>query len=83
VVLDPPRTGIPRGTAAQLAAREPDRIAYLSCDPATLARDLAALVAGGFRLATAEAFDLFPQTPHVEVLATLQLGARRGGAAES
>ncbi len=72
VVLDPPRTGLPRGAAAALCALEPARIAYLSCDPATLARDLAALVAGGFELEGIEAFDLFPQTPHVEVLASLQ-----------
>jgi tRNA/tmRNA/rRNA uracil-C5-methylase (TrmA/RlmC/RlmD family) len=71
VVLDPPRTGLPRGAADQLSALAPARIAYLSCDPATLARDLAALVAGGFVLEAAEAFDLFPQTPHVEVLARL------------
>jgi 23S rRNA (uracil1939-C5)-methyltransferase len=72
VVLDPPRTGLPRGAAAALCARGPERIAYLSCDPATLARDLAALVAGGFALEAVEAFDLFPQTPHVEVLASLR-----------
>jgi tRNA/tmRNA/rRNA uracil-C5-methylase (TrmA/RlmC/RlmD family) len=72
LVLDPPRTGLPRGAAARIAALAPARIAYLSCDPATLARDLAALVAAGYRLAHAEAFDLFPQTPHVEVLARLE-----------
>ena len=72
VVLDPPRTGLPRGAAAALCALAPERIAYLSCDPATLARDLAALVAGGFALEAVEAFDLFPQTPHVEVLASLR-----------
>ena len=71
-MLDPPRTGLPRGAAAALCALGPERIAYLSCDPATLARDLAALVAGGFALEAVEAFDLFPQTPHVEVLATLR-----------
>ena len=86
IVLDPPRTGLPRGAAAQLVALEPERIAYLSCDPATLARDLAALVAGGksraasrrraktirYALEAVEAFDLFPHTPHVEALATLR-----------
>jgi tRNA/tmRNA/rRNA uracil-C5-methylase (TrmA/RlmC/RlmD family) len=71
VVLDPPRTGLPRGAAAQLVALAPARIGYLSCDPATLARDLAVLAAGGFTLEAVEAFDLFPQTPHVEVLASL------------
>ncbi len=72
VVFDPPRTGLPRGAAAKLCALAPERIAYLSCDPATLARDLAALVAGGVALEAVEAFDLFPQTPHVEVLASLR-----------
>ena len=72
IVLDPPRTGLPRGAAARIGALAPARIAYLSCDPATLARDLAALVAGGYRLTGVEAFDLFPQTPHVEVLARLE-----------
>jgi tRNA/tmRNA/rRNA uracil-C5-methylase (TrmA/RlmC/RlmD family) len=71
LVLDPPRTGLPRGAASRIAALAPGRIAYLSCDPATLARDLAALVAAGLRLEAVEAFDLFPQTPHVEVLAVL------------
>jgi 23S rRNA (uracil1939-C5)-methyltransferase len=71
LVLDPPRTGLPRGAAKRIAALAPRRIAYLSCDPATLARDLAALVAGALRLEGVEAFDLFPQTPHVEVLAAL------------
>jgi tRNA/tmRNA/rRNA uracil-C5-methylase (TrmA/RlmC/RlmD family) len=72
IALDPPRTGLPRRAAVALGALAPKRIAYLSCDPATLARDLAALVAGGFVLESVEAFDLFPQTPHVEVLAALR-----------
>ena len=63
---------------AALCALAPERIAYLSCDPATLARDLAALVAGGFALEAVEAFDLFPQTPHVEALAILA-GDSNGG----
>jgi 23S rRNA (uracil1939-C5)-methyltransferase len=69
IVLDPPRTGMPRGVAPALDA---DRLVYLSCDPATLARDLAAFEEGGFRLVRVEGFDLFPQTPHVEALAVLE-----------
>ena len=71
LVLDPPRSGLPKGAAERLAGLDASRIVYLSCDPATLARDLAALHAGGFRLEQVQAFDLFPQTPHVEVLARL------------
>ncbi len=80
LVLDPPRSGLAPGAAERIAALGPARIAYLSCDPATLARDLAALVASGYALAGVEAFDLFPQTPHVEVLARL-LRARGGSEA--
>jgi tRNA/tmRNA/rRNA uracil-C5-methylase (TrmA/RlmC/RlmD family) len=47
-------------------------VVHLSCDPATLARDVAALGAGGFRVTRLCLFDLFPQTPHVEVLALLE-----------
>jgi 23S rRNA (uracil1939-C5)-methyltransferase len=71
-VVDPPRTGLPAGGAEALARLEPRRLVVLSCDPATLARDLAALVAGGYRLRALEGFDLFPQTPHVEALAVLE-----------
>jgi 23S rRNA (uracil1939-C5)-methyltransferase len=79
LVLDPPRRGVPRGTAAELVAIEPKRIVYLACDAATLARDLAELCARGFGLRALEAIDLFPQTPHVEALATLEPaeGARK------
>jgi tRNA/tmRNA/rRNA uracil-C5-methylase (TrmA/RlmC/RlmD family) len=71
LVLDPPRSGLPPGGAAELAAVAPARIVYLSCDPATLARDLRTLCEAGYRLSSVEAFDLFPQTPHVEALVTL------------
>ncbi len=69
IVLDPPRTGLPEGVAEHLATLAPERIAYLSCDPATLARDLSVFDHFGYRLIAVEAFDLFPQTPHVELLA--------------
>lgn len=84
LVLDPPRTGLPRGAAAALAAVRAARIVYLSCDPATLARDLAELCSLGYGLSAVEGIDLFPQTPHVEALATLERdvagGARASGA---
>ena len=71
VVLDPPRAGLGAGGAEALAALRPPRIVYLSCDPATLARDLRALTSRGYGLESARVFDLFPQTSHVEVLASL------------
>jgi 23S rRNA (uracil1939-C5)-methyltransferase len=70
-LLDPPRTGLPPDAVDLLAGRAPRRIAFLSCDPATLARDLSRLCAGGYRLEAIRGFDLFPQTPHVEAFATL------------
>jgi 23S rRNA (uracil1939-C5)-methyltransferase len=76
VVLDPPRAGLPAGTVAALADVAARRIVSLSCDPATLARDLAGFRERGYRLRRVEGFDLFPQTPHVEALAVLE--AERG-----
>ncbi len=72
IVLDPPRSGVHESALEWLAERGADRIVYLSCDPATLARDVAALCRRGYSLAGLQAFDLFPQTPHVEVLAVLE-----------
>jgi tRNA/tmRNA/rRNA uracil-C5-methylase (TrmA/RlmC/RlmD family) len=74
VVLDPPRTGAARPVVDALCgpgAAGLRRIAYVSCDPATLARDLRILLAGGWRLAGLRGFDAFPMTHHVECLATL------------
>ncbi len=72
VVLDPPRGGIGAAAAAALAKLPARRIVYLSCDPATWARDLAVLTSHGWQLAHVHGFDLFPQTPHVEALAVLE-----------
>jgi tRNA/tmRNA/rRNA uracil-C5-methylase (TrmA/RlmC/RlmD family) len=71
VVLDPPRGGLARGVANALVRRAPRRIVYVSCDGATFARDLRLLVEGGFTLANLQAFDLFPMTEHVELVAVL------------
>lgn len=71
VLLDPPRTGA-REVVQHLADHGPPRIAYVSCDSATLARDAALLVQSGYRLVSIDAFDMFPQTPHVETLAVLE-----------
>jgi 23S rRNA (uracil1939-C5)-methyltransferase len=72
LVLDPPRAGLPEGAVDALAGLSPARVVYLSCDPATLARDLALWVGRGWSLRRLEGFDLFPQTPHVEGLALLE-----------
>lgn len=72
IVLDPPRSGLPPGLGAALARCRPARMVYLSCDPATLARDIRALRGEGYALGRIEAFDLFPQTSHVETLAVLE-----------
>lgn len=75
VIANPPRGGLDRRVVDELKARAPSRIVYVSCDPATLARDLAALAGGGsgrFTLREVAAFDLFPQTAHVETVALLE-----------
>ncbi len=69
VVLDPPRTGASPEAIAGIVAIAPARVAYVSCDPATLARDAALLRTGGYQLVSIEAFDMFPNTPHIETLA--------------
>jgi 23S rRNA (uracil1939-C5)-methyltransferase len=71
VVLDPPRRGLAPGAADALARLGAQRIVYLSCDPATWARDLAVLADRGYELGAVTGFDLFPQTPHVETLAVM------------
>ncbi|MGH9811703.1 MAG: class I SAM-dependent RNA methyltransferase [Candidatus Acidiferrales bacterium] len=70
-VLDPPRTGLGREGADALLELTPPRLTYLSCDPATLARDLQRLLPT-YRLASLELIDLFPQTFHIESLARLE-----------
>ena len=71
VVLDPPRTGLSPEAASGLLALAAPRIVYVSCDPATLARDTRKLIDAGYGLDHLEAFDLFPNTAHIETLAVL------------
>ena len=77
VVLDPPRAGISDVAAKRLREIGPETIVYLSCDPATLARDLAVLTkevepGSRYKISKLELYDIFPQTYHIEALATLQ-----------
>jgi tRNA/tmRNA/rRNA uracil-C5-methylase (TrmA/RlmC/RlmD family) len=74
LVVDPPRTGMTREAVGGILDSGAPRIVYVSCDVATLARDAARLVAAGYHLASLEAFDLFPNTPHVESLAVFERG---------
>ncbi len=72
VVLDPPRAGAKRGVVKAVAEWGPRAIAYVACDPAALARDLAYFAARGYALRDLRAFDLFPMTHHVECVALLE-----------
>jgi 23S rRNA (uracil1939-C5)-methyltransferase len=71
IFLDPPRKGSDEVTLGAIAEAGAPYIWYLSCDPATLARDLKFLAANGYRLGVVQPFDMFPQTGHVETLVTL------------
>jgi 23S rRNA (uracil1939-C5)-methyltransferase len=71
VLLDPPRAGIGKRMVERLAQLRPPRLAVVSCDPATLARDLAGLTAAGYGIERLTLVDLFPQTYHLETVARL------------
>jgi 23S rRNA (uracil1939-C5)-methyltransferase len=72
VVLDPPRAGLEPYAAKALAKLAPARITYVSCEPPTLARDLAVLRDGGYEISDIHLFDLFPQTFHMETVVRLR-----------
>ena len=71
-VADPPRTGLGTAVCRRLAALTSGEIVYVSCDPATLARDLKQLTEGGWRVSAIHLVDLFPQTFHIETITVLQ-----------
>ena len=76
VLLDPPRAGLAESALKAVADLRAQKIVYLSCDPATLARDTARFVERGYRVASVEGFDLFPQTPHLQALVVLEPSRR-------
>lgn len=78
IVLDPPRTGCDARVTAGIRRVAPDRVVYVSCNPATLARDVACLCADGlYEVEDIRAFDMFPQTAHVESVTVLRKGKKR------
>jgi 23S rRNA (uracil1939-C5)-methyltransferase len=73
IIVDPPRTGISRQGMEGISRLGSRRVVYVSCDPATMARDARRLLDAGYRLGHLRAFDLFPNTPHVESLGLFEL----------
>ncbi|MFF0308264.1 class I SAM-dependent RNA methyltransferase [Streptosporangium sp. NPDC004379] len=78
VVVDPPRAGLGRDVVRRVAGLDASRVVYVSCDPATLARDLAWFADHHYTLADLRAFDAFPMTHHVECVAILKPAGKRG-----
>ena len=74
LVVDPPRKGLDETARDAILKMLPPRVVYVSCDPATLARDVAELCGTGYTLERAQAFDLFPRTNHVETVVLLSKG---------
>lgn len=72
LVVDPPRAGLSESIIGDIAAAEPARVAYVSCNPSTWARDVARLEAHGYKLMAATPVDLFPQTYHTEIVSFFQ-----------
>ena len=77
LVVDPPRAGLAKGVAESIAASKANRVAYVSCDPATWARDIARFANVGYELVRATPVDLFPQTFHVETVSILKRTRKR------
>ena len=71
LIVDPPRTGLPKEALDAIANSSVNRLIYVSCHPVTLARDTALLAEKGFKIRRAEAFAFYPQTPHLEMMLVL------------
>jgi 23S rRNA (uracil1939-C5)-methyltransferase len=71
VIMDPPRAGLTSESLSRLIRLRPERITYVSCEPSTLARDLAALSTSAYAVKEVHLFDLFPQTFHIETVVKL------------
>ena len=76
LILDPPRVGCHPDTLKAVVERRPPRVAYVSCDPSSLARDLDILVKGNYQVINVQPVDMFPQTYHVECVVTLGLSGQ-------
>ena len=83
ILLDPPRAGAEPDAVRGILDLNPRHISYVSCDPATLARDLLAFTNAGYRLASVRAFDLFPQTHHVETVVHLYRSSENADVSEN
>ena len=77
VVLDPPRSGAGAAVVGTVVAAQPRAVAYVACDPAAFARDVATFRAAGWELAGLRAFDAFPMTHHVECVGLFRSFTRR------
>jgi len=73
VIVDPPRAGVEKHALDAIINIKPQVVAYVSCDPSTLARDAARLILGGYRLVEVTPFDLFPQTYHIESISIFEI----------
>jgi 23S rRNA (uracil1939-C5)-methyltransferase len=73
IIADPPRTGLSREVLDGIVALRASKVVYVSCDVATLARDARRLVDDGYAIQRIDAFDLFPNTPHVETVVVFRI----------
>jgi 23S rRNA (uracil1939-C5)-methyltransferase len=73
IVCDPPRAGLPKEARRAVAAVKPERVVYVSCNPATFARDTRDLIAGGYGLSMVTLIDMFPATAHLELVSLFEL----------